>query len=49
MLLKGASLAEVWPLLMSEVVVRLIYALAGFLLFSRFEACAKRRGTLETV
>jgi len=47
LLVKGASLAEVWPLLVGETVVGLIYALAGFLLFSRFEARAKRRGPLE--
>jgi ABC-2 type transport system permease protein len=49
LLAKGASLAEVWPLLVGETVVGLIYALLGFLLFSRFEAQAKRRGTMDAV
>ncbi len=47
LLVKGASLAEVWPLLAGELAIGLIYALAGFALFSRFEAQARRRGTLE--
>jgi hypothetical protein len=44
----GESLAEVWPPLVGELTIGLIYALAGFVLFSRFEAQARRRGTLET-
>lgn len=44
---RGASLAEVWPLLVGELAVGLAYALAGFVLFSWFEAQARRRGTLE--
>jgi ABC-2 type transport system permease protein len=47
LLVSGASLAEVWPLLVGEALIGLAYALAGFVLFSWFEAQAKRRGTLE--
>jgi ABC-2 type transport system permease protein len=47
LLVSGASLAEVWPLLAGELAVGLAYALAGFALFSWFEAQARRRGTLE--
>jgi ABC-2 type transport system permease protein len=47
LLVRGASLADVWPLLAGELVVGLIYALVGFLLFSWFESQARRRGTLE--
>jgi len=47
LLVAGASLAEVWPLLAGELAVGLVYALAGFTLFSWFEAQARRRGTLE--
>jgi ABC-2 type transport system permease protein len=47
LLVGGASLAEVWPLLVGELTVGLAYALVGFALFSWFEAQARRRGTLE--
>jgi ABC-2 type transport system permease protein len=47
LLVSGASLAEVWPLLAGELAVGLAYALTGFALFSWFEAQARRRGTLE--
>ena len=47
LLVSGASLTEVGPLLAGELVVGLVYALAGFALFSWFEAQARRRGTLE--
>jgi ABC-2 type transport system permease protein len=47
LLVAGASLAEVWPLLVGELAVALVYALTGFALFSRFEAQARKRGTLE--
>ena len=47
LLVTGGSLAEVWPLLLAELAVGLGYALVGFVLFSWFEAQAKRRGTLE--
>jgi ABC-2 type transport system permease protein len=48
LLVGGASLAEVWPLLAGELAVGLVYALAGFILFSWFEAQARQRGTLES-
>ena len=47
LLVNGASLAEVWPLVVGEALIGLAYALAGFVLFRWFEAQAKRRGTLE--
>lgn len=47
LLVAGASLAEVWPLLVGEMMVGLVYALTGFALFSWFEAQARKRGTLE--
>ncbi|MFQ5575490.1 MAG: ABC transporter permease [Anaerolineae bacterium] len=47
LLVSGASLAEVWPLLAGELAVGLAYALFGFGFFSWFEAQARRRGTLE--
>jgi len=47
LLVAGASLAEVWPLLAGELAVGLTYALAGFIFFRWFEFQAKRRGTLE--
>jgi ABC-2 type transport system permease protein len=48
LLVGGASLAEVWPLLAGELAVGLVYALVGFVLFSWFEAQARQRGTLES-
>lgn len=47
LLVRGALLAEVWPLLVGELTVGLVYALIGFALFSRFETQARRRGSLE--
>lgn len=47
LLVTGASLGEVWPLLAGELGVGLAYALVGFALFRWFELQAKRRGTLE--
>ncbi len=47
LLVHGASLAEVGPLLAGELAVGPVYALVGFALFSWFEAQARRRGTLE--
>ena len=44
---RGASLADVWPLLVGELAVGLAYALVGFVLFSWFETQARRRGPLE--
>jgi len=46
-LVSGASLADVAPLLYTELGVGLVYGLIGYVLFSWFEFVAKRRGTLE--
>lgn len=48
LLVNGASLSEVWQLLMGELAVGLTYALIGFVLFRWFEFQARQRGTLET-
>lgn len=47
LLVQGASLAEVMPLLLGELAIGLVYALLGYLLFAVFEVEAKKRGTLE--
>jgi ABC-2 type transport system permease protein len=47
LLVQGASLAEVMPLLLGELAVGVVYALLGYLLFAVFEVEAKKRGTLE--
>jgi len=47
LLVSGASLADVAPLLYTELGVGLVYGLIGYVLFSWFEFVAKRRGTLE--
>ncbi len=47
LLVQGASLTEVMPLLLGELAVGIIYGLLGYLLFAVFEVEAKRRGTLE--
>ncbi len=47
LLVNGASLADVLPLLAGELAVGLVYALAGFALFRWIEFQARRRGTLE--
>src|SRR5215213_9046967 len=47
LLVQGASLVEVMPLLLGELAVGLVYALLGYLLFAVFEVEAKKRGTLE--
>lgn len=49
LLIAGGSLADVMPLLVQEVVIGLIYALVGYVMFRWFETQAKRRGTLEVV
>jgi ABC-2 type transport system permease protein len=43
----GAGVAQVRELLLGELAIGLIYAVAGYLLFRWFEIQAKRRGTLE--
>jgi len=47
LLVQGASLTEVMPLLAGELAVGLVYGLLGYLMFAIFELEAKRRGTLE--
>ena len=47
LLVQGANLAEVTPLLLGELAVGLMYSLFGYLLFAVFEVEAKKRGTLE--
>ena len=49
LLIGGASLAEVSPLLLGEFVLGIVYVVLGYGLFRWFETQAKRRGTLETV
>ncbi len=49
LLVAGASLNQVAPLLQQEFLIGIAYALLGFLLFRWFETVAKKRGTLETV
>ena len=49
LLVGGASLESVLPLLVGELLIGLAYGLFGYLLFSAFEIEAKRRGTLEVV
>lgn len=47
LLVTGASIGEVWPLLAGELAVGMIYTLAGLALFHWFELQARHRGTLE--
>ena len=47
LLVAGAPLAAVWPLLAGELAVGLAYAMVGFAFFRWFEFQARRRGTLE--
>ena len=49
LIIAGASLPDVLPLLVQEVGIGLIYALIGYVMFRWFETQAKRRGTLEVV
>jgi ABC-2 type transport system permease protein len=49
LIIAGASLSEVAPLLAGEFAIGAIYALLGYGLFHWFERQAKKRGTLETV
>ena len=49
LLVAGASLNDVFPLLISELGIGLMYGLLGYFLFAWFETQAKQRGTLETV
>jgi len=47
LIIRGASLLEVAPLVLGELAVGAVYALLGYSLFRWFEFQAKRRGTLE--
>lgn len=47
LLVQGARLADVSPLLLAELSIGVIYAALGFTFFSWFESRAKRTGTLE--
>lgn len=48
-LIAGASLSDVAPLLLGELVIGLVYVLLGYRMFRWFEHQAKQRGSLETV
>jgi len=47
LLVDGAGLLEVTPLLLGELGIGLVYFILGYILFAVFEVVAKRRGTLE--
>lgn len=47
LLVEGASLMDITPLLLGELGIGILYGILGYLLFSVFEVVAKRRGTLE--
>jgi ABC-2 type transport system permease protein len=47
LIVAGASLQEVWPLLRGELLIGLFYGMIGFVFFRWFERQARRRGTLE--
>ncbi len=47
LVIEGASLRSVTPLIAGELVIGAIYALLGYYLFRAFELQAKKRGTLE--
>jgi len=47
LLVNGAGLPEVAPLLLGELGIGLAYFFVGYVLFAIFEVVAKRRGTLE--
>lgn len=47
LLVDGAGLAQVTPLLLGELGIGIAYFLVGYVLFAIFEVVAKRRGTLE--
>jgi ABC-2 type transport system permease protein len=48
-LIAGASLSDVAPLLLGELLIGLIYVMVGYRMFRWFEHQAKQRGSLETV
>ncbi|HEX5838986.1 MAG TPA: ABC transporter permease [Anaerolineales bacterium] len=47
LLVEGAYLADITPLLLGELGIGIVYGILGYLLFAAFEVVAKRRGTLE--
>lgn len=47
LVIEGASLRSVTPLIAGELVIGTLYALLGYFLFRWFEFQAKKRGTLE--
>jgi ABC-2 type transport system permease protein len=47
LIVDGASLQDVMPLLQGELLVGLFYGLIGYVFFRWFEGQARRRGTLE--
>ena len=47
LLVEGASLADITPLLLGELGIGIVYGILGYLLFAAFEVIAKRRGTLD--
>ena len=49
LLVAGADLAQVAPLLRTEFLIGAVYVLLGYVSFRWFEIQAKKRGTLETV
>ncbi len=49
LLVGGARLAGVLPLLGGELLVGIAYALAGFAVFRWFESQARARGTFEAM
>jgi ABC-2 type transport system permease protein len=47
LIVAGAGINEILPLLLEEFLIGLIFTLLGFFLFSTFEKQAKKLGTLE--
>jgi ABC-2 type transport system permease protein len=48
-LVSGATLTDIFPLLITEFGIGIFYGFMGYVLFAWFETQAKQRGTLETV
>jgi len=47
LIIAGAGINEIFPLLMEEFLIGFVFTLLGFFLFSTFEKRAKKLGTLE--
>ena len=47
LLVRGAALAEVWPLLIGELGIGILYGFVGFVVFHWFEEQARRQGMLD--